>query len=370
MKITHITTVHHPFDNRIFNKECVSLAEKGYEVVLIATHGQDEVIKGVQIRSLKKPKSRISRIFFTTFNAYKLALNEDADIFHFHDPELIPAAWLMVIRGKKVVYDVHEDYVASIKQKNYLPRPISILIASLFGIFEKLLSKSFYIVLAEKYYRKRFPVGHCILNYPRKMLVSSLTGQVQSRKLQVLYTGNITRDRGAFQHARVVDYLDDIAVYLVGFCSKFLVDELFAMVKGKDRLHIIGIDRFVPFDEIVSYYNRGNWTAGLALFPSTPHYVNKELTKFFEYMAAGIPILCSEFTVWKKIIEETELGLTTDPDDGDAIAKNIIYLYNNKDKAKQMGIYGKEKVVSEFNWEKEADKLEQLYKDILSDEVL
>ena len=89
MKICHITCVHNAFDGRIFHKMAVSAAENGFEVSLIAPHDKIENVQGVKIYPIKKSRYRLKR-FLDTFRVKKLLALIDADVYHFHDPELIP----------------------------------------------------------------------------------------------------------------------------------------------------------------------------------------------------------------------------------------------------------------------------------------
>jgi len=362
MKIVHITTVHQPFDNRVFHKECVSMAELGYEVVLVACHSRDETFKGVKIRALYKPGGRLERFFKTAKQAYKLALQEKADIYHFHDPEFIPFAKLLRRRGNKVVYDVHEDYVSAFKQKSYLPGPVRKALAYIAAFLETILTRSFAKVLAEKYYKKRFPDGVQVLNYPKSDLLSLAINKVVKDDLRLIYTGNITSDRGAFQHVNILNYCPDVRLRMVGYCSEELANQLYLLAgDNKDRLQIYGIDRYIPFEEIINYYAEGNWTAGLALFPCSPHYINKELTKIFEYMSVGIPIICSDFPIWKELMEKTGAGMSVNADNEQEIKAAIDHLHQNREQAKKMGENGRRCVDEFYNWENEAKKLEALY---------
>ncbi len=129
----------------------------------------------------------------------------------------------------------------------------------------------------------------------------------------------------------------------------------------KDRLELEGIDRFIEKEDIESRYLSRNWLAGIALFPPTEHYMKKELTKFFEYMNAGLPILCSNFPVWKEFVETYECGLAVDPYDGEEIRKAIDYLRNNPEEAKRMGENGKHAVTESLNWHAEEQKLVAWY---------
>jgi len=339
------------------------MTESGHNVVLVVPHSKDETVDGVQIRSLSHPKGRLTRMIFTARQAYQKALLEDADIYHFHDPELIIYAALLKKRGKKVIYDIHEDYSSSIKQKDYLLRPLRVMLAYFFSRFEKVGTKNLCKILAEKNYKKKFPDGVEILNYPKRELMAIPRNKLTSSSFRVIYTGNITRDRGAFEHAKIVHYMEDMQVYLVGYCNQELADQLYAVAgKKKNRLYINGLNRFVPFREIIDYYAMGNWTAGLALFPPSPHYYNKELTKLFEYMSAGIPIICSDFPVWKELIEKTGSGICVNPADEGAIKAGLEYLSANRDEALNMGLSGRSCVEKYYLWENEAFKLQKLYR--------
>jgi glycosyltransferase involved in cell wall biosynthesis len=151
-KVAHLTSVHPAGDTRIFYKECRTLARIGYEVVYIVPHDQDEKTDGVRIRAVPRPDNRLERMLRTTRHVYKAALAEDADIYHFHDPELIPYGLLLRIRGKTVIYDVHEDYATSIGHKAYLPYLFRMPLARIWGRAEKFVTEPLHRVLAERYY--------------------------------------------------------------------------------------------------------------------------------------------------------------------------------------------------------------------------
>lgn len=369
-KVVHLTTVHHPYDPRIYHKECKSLVQAGFDVTLIAkktddnTDIENKTIKHIPIKSYK---NRIARMVFGTWEAYKKAKRLNADVYHFHDPELLPIGWLLKKKTNTVIYDIHEDYVTSILQKKYLRKPIKKLVVSLYKLMEKFFVKNMKLCLAEKYYKDIYPNGVCILNYPT-INENFMNKRIADGTLEnaLIYTGNVTKDRGAHIHAKLPRIDEQISVHFIGKCSGSLAEEMFRIAGSeKERLIIEGIDQFIEKEIIEERYLSRNWLAGVALFPPTEHYKKKELTKFFEYMNAGIPIICSNFPVWKAFVDNHQCGITVDPFNETEIQEAIDYLRNNQEEAKRMGENGKRAVLNELNWKEEEIKLIKWYNQLL-----
>jgi glycosyltransferase involved in cell wall biosynthesis len=368
-RIVHLTSVHPPHDNRIFQKECVSAAQAGFEVFLVAPALADKTEHDVRLIAVPVTKRRIIRMTATVWHVFRKAWRLDADIYHFHDPELIPVGLLLRARGKKVVYDVHEDYVTSLQQKGYMPKAGRTLLAILFGGMERLCAKAFDVVIAERYYSRFFPRSTLISNYPDLATFdfARSTNTTHDEQIHLLYTGTVSVDRGAIAHARLVTLDDKINVTCVGRCSKELAAQMRdAAGDASGRLIIVGEGEHVPFSLIADYYRQDKWTAGLALFPLTPHYLEKELTKFFEYMSASMPILCSDFPTWRQLVEDNAVGYCVDPDDENAILDAIRKLTACPKEAESMGAKGQFLTKEQYNWASQALKLQQLY-DRLSD---
>ncbi|MEC5425938.1 glycosyltransferase [Virgibacillus sp. C22-A2] len=368
-RIVHLTTVHHPYDPRIYHKECLSLHKAGFDVTLIAQEadhdlGKDKPIKHI---TLKKYTNRIKRMIFGTMDAYKKAKKLDADIYHFHDPELLPVGWLLKRKKNVVIYDIHEDYVTSIMQKGYMSKPVRKVIATAYKYMEMFFARKMELCLAEKYYKDIYPKGVRILNYPtinEKFIEHRRDNRPLEDKL--LYTGNVSYVRGAHIHSKVPLIDEAVSVHFVGKCPSDLAEEMFSIAgERRDNLKIEGIDQFIEKEDIEARYLSHNWLAGLALFPPTDHYMKKELTKFFEYMNAGLPIICSNFPVWEKFIETYKCGIAVDPYSETEIRQAIKYLRNNQDEAKKMGQNGKQAVLEELNWNTQEENLITWYDQLL-----
>lgn len=368
-RVVHLSTVHHPHDPRIYYKQCMSLHHANYDVTLIAQQSkqqteQDEAINHIP---LKTYKSRWKRMIFGTMDAYKKAKQVNADMYVFHDPELLFIGALLKKSDNIVIYDIHEDYVTSILQKKYLPKIFRKIVAKGYTFIEKLLTRRMELSLSEKYYKDIYKRGTCILNYP--LLNENMIQHTREEHLlenKVLYTGNVTYDRGALIHARLPKIDPDITVQFVGKCSSKLADEMYeAAGNKKNHIHIKGIDQFIVKDEIDSMYVNHNWLAGVALFPPTEHYMKKELTKFFEYMNAGLPIICSDFPIWKKFIQKHQCGIAVNPKNESEIKHALETLRNNPKLAIKMGENGKKAVQEELNWKAEERKLLRWYDQLL-----
>lgn len=365
-RVVHLTTVHDRSDPRIFRKECRNLARAGYDVNLVVADGKgDEKKDGVQILDAgPRPKSRLLRMTKTTWEVCSLARKTGAQIAHFHDPELILAGWLLRMRGRHVIYDVHEDYATAVLIKSYIPRPVRRTLSWAIRHLEPALCRPFRIIIAEKYYADRFPKGLPVLNYP--LLEDLSTDTADTPDLvdapRLLYTGNITQARGAYNHVNLLKLNPDVHLYMIGRCSPNLAKQLRERAgNDKARLHIVGEGEYVPFDTILGYYTAGGWTAGLALFPPGPHYMRKEPTKLFEYMAFGIPVLASDFPAWRDLVKSSGSGLVAPPANAEALNDAISFLIKNPEEAGQMGEWGKISVQNSYNWERESERICGLY---------
>ena len=367
-RVVHLTTVHQAFDNRIFRKECRSLAAAGFDVTLVVPHERDETVDGVRIRALPRPEGRLARLLLTGPRAWRAARSLDADLYHLHDPELLGAGLLLRAAGKPVIYDAHEDYRSSISQKAYLPAWLRRPLAVLSGAAERWAARRLRVVLAERYYARRLPRGLAVLNYPILADYEDLPAppDLADDRPRFLYTGWHSADRGALVAAGLPGLHPDLVLHMVGYCPADLAAAM-RRAAGADaeRLLLEGEGRYVPHERILAHYAWPGWRAGVALFPPTPHYREKELTKLFEYMAAGIPVLCSDFPVWRDLVEGAGAGRCVDPGDREAVAAALRWFCDHRDEARAMGERGRRAARERLNWEREAAKLAALYEEIL-----
>ena len=330
--------------------------------------------KGVNVVPAGRWNNRYYRLFVTIPRLLVKALKLKASVYHFHDPELLLITPFLMLSGASVVYDIHEDYATSIQQKSYIPSMFRKVVSSILRMLERSASARCYQIIAERYYKECFPEALEILNYPllperdKKVIKMMLPYQeviFDSSYKWCLYTGNVTVDRGALLHLSLLSAHKDTAIAYIGKCSENVAQSILSHAKAQninsDRIKMIGVGSHVPRETIDYYTYSKHWLAGVALFPNTPHYTKKELTKFFEYMAAGLPILSSNFQAWRGIVESNNCGLCVDPEDKKSIALALDYLMNNPGEAEVMGENGLSAVQQRYNWKIEEKKLLGLY---------
>jgi glycosyltransferase involved in cell wall biosynthesis len=363
MNICILTSVHPVYDSRIYFKQALSLLKAGHNVSIIARGDKGDNEDGISIIALPTVKNRFVRILRTPellFRAWK----QKADVYHFHDPELIPLGLVLKITQKgKIIYDVHEDYPEAILSKKWIPCIFRKVIAGAFNKVEKWSARHFHhVITATDGISARFTnIGHLtsIKNYPIIAKFNNQTTHVSSSIFNLIYTGVLTAERGVNKMVEALTYIEaskDIILRLYGKFESPAYQDTVLKMKGAERVKYMG---WINPDELWPIMTRADCGV-ICLHPLERYKISLPI-KLFEYMAAGLPVIASNFKLWNEIIQKHNCGIVVDPLDVHAIAKAIKSLMENKEQAKIMGENGRNAVIAKYNWETESKKLIFLY---------
>lgn len=369
-KVCILTSVHVPFDGRVFHKEAKSLAKAGYEVVLIARHDKAEVVDGVRIVPLPEPKNRLQRMTKLLWRLFRLAVRERADVYHFHDPELITVGLLLKLRRKRVIWDVHEHYPNCILDKFWISKWLRRCVSKAFDLFERVVVGCFdYVIYTTPFVGARYEElkvrSGPIENYPIIELSETFSKNPQEK---IIYLGGMSKTRGLIEvveaFSLVVRKYPSWELCLVGSCRPASFEDDLRMLAKKR-----GIEANVKFISWVPYEEKERLSAQAAMGVITylPYANNTSClpNKLFDYMLVGLPVIASDFPLYREVVEPFRCGRIVAPDRPESIARAMTYFIENPEEARQMGENGRRAVHEKYNWEQESAKLLRIYDAVL-----
>ncbi len=360
--MVHITTVHNAKDSRIFFRECMSLAND-YSLTLIAPGQGNEQTDNIQIIKLGNSHGRLHRVSWFQLKALKLALSLKADLYHFHDPELMPTGFILKMLGYKVIYDVHEDVPQDILLKPHIHSFLKYPLAYCAKWCEKLAGWLFDgIITVTPTIAKRFPSKKISLvrNYPYQPEDKLLDlEQYRNRSNDLIYIGSITENRGLPEMVSAA-LEEQCTLTLIG---NMPVDLQNAFQTWKGDYNKLQHIKWMPSPQLNSFLD--NSKIGLLLLHPTPTFLTSYPLKMFEYMAAGLPIIASDFPEWKDLIKRYNCGISVNPLDINAIKEAINYLLQHPEKAYELGQNGMNAINNHMNWENESQNLLKTYQKLL-----
>ena len=364
VKICHITTVHPRNDIRIFYKECLSLTSL-FEVYLIVADGKGDCIQDkVHILDVyDRKRSRFGRMLLNTRRAYIKALELNSDIYHFHDPEFMFFGLKLKRKGKNVIYDVHEDLPKQVLSKSYISLLIRKILSKIIFVIEGYISARLSAIITvtpginERFSKYNFN-SRVINNYPRFEEFDS-TNNFTSKQNEVCYVGSITQIRGIEE---LIDSIENIPISL-NLAGKFESDSFKAKLKNKPGWGKVNYYGIISPKEVYEIMLRS--IAGVSTLYPEPNYLTSQATKIYEYMYAGIPVIASDFPLWKEFIEKYKCGICVDPKNIQKISEAINFLKDNPEIARTMGENGRKAAIEEFSWKNEEKELFNIYLRIL-----
>jgi glycosyltransferase involved in cell wall biosynthesis len=362
-KVCHMTSAHNSNDVRIFNKECTSLAKAGYDTYLVA-RGESREENGVHVIGLgKAPQKRLSRMTSFAKKVYQKALEIDADIYHFHDPELLPYGIKLQKRGKKVVFDSHENYQAQIAEKEYFSVFVRQTISNLYYLYETYVTKKLDAVIIPCTFSKRdIFAGRAhkvvyIANYPLNSEFYDKYNPSAQKERYVCYMGSMSKANGITNLVRAAAQARVRLVLAGTFFAEAYKKEIMEL-PAYQNVNYLG---WVTREQVASIYQDAMAGVYVNLSIGQNASIDAFGVKVYEYMASGLPVIVDENSFSKMVINTYHCGICINPKDIDAVAGAITYLCDHPREARQMGANGRRAVEQEFNWGTQEKKLLELY---------
>lgn len=369
LHILHLTTVHRPFDNRIYHKECTSLS-RFFNVALLQRASSHRSPSNVTIYDIPYFSSRLARIIFSPLYCLFFTLSKRPNVVHLHDPELLLIAPALSVLGFKVIYDIHEDLYLDIYAKPWIPSFLRGLASKISLILEHVLSCTcnYYIVATDNIASRFSPDKTSVIrNLPIISSYSSVTRpSFYERESIFLYIGGLggsTDVKGIKLMLAALSHLPSsspIKLYLGGpLPYEGYLDEL-SVLNGYERCIYIG---FIDPKDLPLWYAKALGT--LILYPPLPNNLRSEPVKLYESMAAGVPTVISNFPHFLSIITRFNCGICCDPYDSKSISKIMLELDSDRTKASSLGNNGLIASRESLCWEKESEFLLGIYKSFL-----
>lgn len=341
-----VTVVHHPGDARIRHREIAALRDAGWQVTYAAPfagYGLERDAGDLDAVDLPRAAGR-RRIRALLAVRELLRVNgRDHDVVLLHDPEL-----LLTLPGldlPPVVWDVHEDTVAAVTLKPWLPRPLRSATAGAVRAVERIAARRVHLILAEESYRGRFGEGHLVV--PNTVRVPEKVEPRADRT--VVYLGHVTLARGAAELVRVgrqlVAATDGRTRLLVIGDADDAARQLLAPAARAGELDWPG---FVPNDQALAMV--GGALAGLSLLHDEPNYRGSLPTKVIEYMAHGVPVITTPLPLARDLVRRAGAGVVVPFGDAEAAVREILRLRSEPSRWATMSAAGHRVAAEEFDW--------------------
>lgn len=363
-KVCHVTSAHRPFDGRIFERECTSLT-KYYDVYLIAPNVEDCEKNGVRVRGVSLPSGRFSRQFKKK-DIFKRMIEINADVYHFHEPELIPYGLKIKKRGKKIIFDSHENVPATFLKMNYIPKCLRGFASKCYTLYEKYALKKFDSVVSVTpeivdRLKEINPNTYMLTNFP----IYKEKEDERKWERKIGFAGTVNDDWNIKKIIKAIEGLD-VCFELAGWVTPQYLEEL-KLLPAWNKVNFHGV---LKHDDVFRMLQ--TCSIGMAVSSNTnPNGGYRRgsigVTKIFEYMKCGIPLIATDKEIWKEIVEDNECGFCVDCDNIEQIREKIEFLLNNTEESIKLGNNGILLVKNQYCWQVQEDTLFKMYSKLLSD---
>lgn len=353
-------------DSRIFWRQGISLVSAGYDVsYVVSDNGHKETIQGINIIPTGyMAKSRIQRLFLSKIFFYRKAIEINADVYQICSPELIPVGLKLKKKGKKIIFDLREDYTSFVLEMKWIPSEI--LRKVVLFVVKKYLNhslKKYNAVLGvTPHIFDNLNLASCptaiITNFPVVTSPEITSEEYLKRYNNLCYVGSVYPKSHQENIFNLLNNLEGLKYTIFGYIGNELKVKLSKLAYWSRTNYIESFSK----EQLLEVLKAS--TIGNAVIDYSPNlgYKNGSLgvIKLFEYMEASLPVICTDFVLWKEIIDEYKCGICVNPQNEEEIKSALEYMINNKAEAYKMGQNGRRAVLEKYNWESQAMKYIQI----------
>jgi len=356
-------------DQRV-HRTAITLFNKGHEVIVVGRRKKDSL-------EINRPYKTVrfnlwwekGAMFYASYNLrlFWYLLFTKAEVLVSNDLDtLLPNYMISIFKKSKLYYDSHEYFteVPELANRPQVQKTWKLIEQFILPKIRHMWTVNESIA---KLYRDEYRIEVGVV---RNVPISSTTFNRRTRaelnlpsdkKILLFQGAGINIDRGGEEAVQAIQFLDDCMLLFIG--SGDVIDVLKELAKS---LKVESRVRFIPklpFDELRAYTAVAD--IGLSLDKDTNiNYRYSLPNKIFDYIHAGLPVLSSNLTELRKIIEDYNIGMIAESHDPAIIAERIREMLSDEKRFDSW----KENLklaAAELCWEKEEVKLLQIFRDVL-----
>lgn len=370
--ICHFTTAHSALKSRSFHRQFLPMAQAGITVRYVSPALLEGLHDGINFVPFPQPASR----FGTLLNQAKLfrtLLQQDADIYHFQDPQLLPAGLLLKLCvRKRFIYDAYEDFPSMAANKSSLPRIFRPIAGRLIAAAEAIAARSLDAIIAADPFTLRRLARQ---GRSRKLVFYNFPNldffpppRPTERRFDLVYRGGLSERAGTFLLLDALRLLvndrPSARLLLLGYTDSPKADHhLRARITTLGLTSNIEIRGRIPHEEMAAALAEAR--IGVSPLLDIPKFRLNIPVKIFEYWACGIPVIASDLPPSRPFVRNSGAAVLFPPGDAVALARAITNLLDDPAHASETGQRGRAIVEQRLNNVPEARKLLSLCRNLM-----
>jgi len=365
--LCHFTVTQRSLKSRSFYMECMPLAARGIRIRYVAPARAPERHNGVDFISLGWRNNPILR-FLSTPSLLAQLLRQNAGLYHFQDPELLPLAFLLKwIFRKRIVYDVYEDFPSMALNKAWIPLLLKPVAAKAIAGVEHLAARCFDgVITADPFTLRRLARNRgsrklVFYNFPNLDLFPPPLDT--PKNFDIVYRGGLSERAGTYL---LLDAMQKLAaegkpttLLLIGYADNSLAENnLLQRIRHLGLESSVTIRPRLEHEEMAAALSQAR--IGVSPLQAIPKFLLNVPVKVFEYWACGLPVIASNLAPIRPFFRSAKAGLLFPPGNSAELARCIRWMLEHPESAAKMGRRGRAAIIERFNNCSEARKFRRL----------